>query len=172
MPSNALLRWQNDRLPRLNALDAQVAATLAVVPPPTLAEENLRALVALLCARFQGFCRDLYSEATDIVAGKVPAHFSVVVQRQFVAQIQLGTGNPTLQTLTRDFDRFAIDLKALLDVNPANVLRLNHLALLNKWRNFVVHHGVIAPPGPSLDIAMVRTWQTSCGELAVELDQI
>jgi hypothetical protein len=172
MPSHALRRWQNLRVPRLNAFDAQVAATLAVVPVPDLAEENLRGFVALLSAHFQGFCRDLYTEATDVIVGAVPPSLQAIVQRQSMAELKLGVGNPTLQTLTHDFNRFVIDLKALLDANPANVLRLNHLALLNRWRNFVVHHGVTAPAGPPLSLAMVRQWQASCDELAAELDQI
>src|SRR5579859_5769801 len=142
MPSHAQLRWQNERVPRLNEFAVQVASTFALVPVPKLAEENLRGFVALLCAHFQGFCRDLYTEAIYIIGGAVPAHLQTFVQRQSMAELKLGTGNPNLQTLTLDFNRFGLDLKALLDANPANTLRLNHLALLNKWRNYVVHHGV------------------------------
>ncbi len=54
MPSAALLRWQADRLPRLTEIDAHCAATLAITPPPTLTDENLRGYVMLLSAHFQG----------------------------------------------------------------------------------------------------------------------
>lgn len=168
MPSHSLLRWQTDRVPRLNALDAQVASGV----PSALTDENLRALVAMLCAHFQGFCRDLYTEATLAVVRVLPTSLSAVAQAQFLAQIGLGTGNPNLQTLNRDFVRFGIDLKAELDRNPANVLRLNHLALLNQWRNFIVHHGVQAPPGLSLVLSMVQGWQGSCDGLATELERV
>lgn len=168
MPSNSLLRWQTDRVPRLNALEGQIAAAA----PSVLTDENLRAVVAMLCAHFQGFCRDLYSEATLAFVGALPGPLGAVAQGQCLAQIGLGTGNPNLQTLTRDFGRFGIDLRAELDRNAANVLRLNHLALLNQWRNFVVHHGVFAPAGPPLALPMVQTWSGSCDGLAVELDRI
>src|SRR4051794_13214417 len=40
MPSVSLLRWRNDRMPRLTELDVQAAASLALVPPqPNLVEE-------------------------------------------------------------------------------------------------------------------------------------
>lgn len=168
MPSYSLRRWQTDRLPRLSALEGQVAAT----PPSTLADENLRALVAMLCAHFQGFCRDLYIEAAESVVRTSPAHLTGVVRKQFLAQMVLNTGNPNLQTLDRDFDRFELDLKAELNRVAGNALRLNHLALLNQWRNFVVHHGLTAPAGSSLALPAVQAWLVSCGELATELDRI
>lgn len=168
MPSNSLLRWQTARVPRLDALEGQVAAAA----PSVLTDENLRALVAMLCAHFQGFCRDLYSEATEAVVRALPPAFGYVTRTQFMAQIGLGTGNPTLQTLVRDFDRFDIGLRTALDADPANGLRLNHLALLNQWRNFVVHHGLTPPPGPALTFPTAQSWLASCDGLASELDRI
>ena len=168
MPSNSLLRWQADRLPRLSALEAQVASA----PPSALADENLRAMVAMLCAHFQGFCRDLYTEGALRVTLALPPQFQSLVQRQSMSELKLSTGNPNLQSLTHDFNRLVGDVKALLDADPANVLRLNHLADLNKWRNYVVHHGVIAPPGPPLALAVVQAWQASCDGLAAAFDRI
>lgn len=172
MPSHTLRRWQNDRLPRLNAYSAQVAATFALIPVPVLAEENLRGFVALLSAHFQGFCRDLYTEATQLIATAAPAGLRRAIQSQSAAQIKLDSGNPNLQNLRADFDRFGFDLKAVLDANAANVVRLDHLAQLNKWRNYVVHHGVTAPAGPPLALPLVQTWRNSCNDLASELDGI
>ena len=168
MPSHSLLRWQSDRVPRLNALAAQVAGA----PPSALADENLRAAVAMLCAHFQGFCRDLYTEGAVRVTLALPVHFQSLVQRQALSELKLSTGNPNLQNLTHDFNRLVGDVRAPLDADPANALRLNHLADLNKWRNYVVHHGVVAPPGPPLALALVQAWQASCDGLATDLDRI
>src|SRR5437764_1450832 len=72
MPSAALLHWQNERMPRLNEIDTQCAASLAQARPnPRLVDENLRGYVVLLSAHFQGFCRDLYVESSQIIASKV-----------------------------------------------------------------------------------------------------
>ena len=107
MPSHALLRWQTDRVPRLNALAAQVATA----PPSALAEENLRASVAMLCAHFQGYCRDLYTEGAQRMTLALPAEFQSLVQRQSMTELKLSTGNPTLQSLTHDFNRLVGDVR-------------------------------------------------------------
>ncbi|HZW31677.1 MAG TPA: hypothetical protein VFF52_13270 [Isosphaeraceae bacterium] len=72
MPSKALRDWQNERMPRINAIDALRVACLAQVPPnPDLVDENLRGYVLLLSAHFQGFCRDLYVVSSQVIASKV-----------------------------------------------------------------------------------------------------
>lgn len=172
MPSNALLRWQTDRVPRLSAVEAQCAATLAVVPPTTLADENLRGFVVLLSAHFQGFCRDLYSESSQVIAAAVPPTVQPIAQRQFAAALRLAHNNPTLDTLKADFGRFGFDLPTELNAVAVPPIELNHLALLSRWRNDVAHHGVTAPPGGPLSPAMVRSWQQSCDALATALDGI
>src|SRR5208337_1092080 len=82
MPSLALLRWQNERMPRLGEVDNQCAATLALVPLPKLADENLRGYVMLLSAHFQGFCRDLHTECIQIVTAAVAPAMQLMIQSQ------------------------------------------------------------------------------------------
>jgi hypothetical protein len=54
-------------MPRLNEVDAHCAAVLALVPPnPAFLDETLRGFVLHLSAHFQGFCRDLYTECSQI----------------------------------------------------------------------------------------------------------
>jgi hypothetical protein len=86
MPSTSLLRWQTDRMLNLEGLDIQCATSLSLTPPnPRLADENLRGYAVLLSAHFQGFCRDLYTEASQIVALKVRKSLSLLVQAQFAS---------------------------------------------------------------------------------------
>ena len=55
MPSASLLEWQTERMPRLDEIDTQCAASLARAQPnPRLVDENLRGYVVLLSAHFQG----------------------------------------------------------------------------------------------------------------------
>ena len=123
MPSASLVRWQTDRMPRLQQIDLQCAACLAAVPPnPHLIEENLRGYVVLLSAHFQGFCRDLYSEATLVIVSKVRRALRGVLQEQFSANRKLEHGNPSLQHLKGDFERFGFTLNLATD--PANGPRL------------------------------------------------
>lgn len=173
MPSASLQRWQNDRMPRLTEIDTQCGASLAMVPPNvTLVEENLRGYVVLLCAHFQGFCRDLYSECAQIVVSKVRRSLQTLIQDQFTEHHALDHGNPNMDNIARDFNRFDMDLKANLDADPANVPRRQHLALLNQWRNVAAHQGTKLPAGGPLTLGSLRIWRVSCDELATALDKI
>src|SRR5215471_19634198 len=124
MPSAALLRWQNERMPRLGEVDAQCATSLRRAPPrPALVEENLRGYVLLLSAHFQGFCRDLYTECAQVVVSRVRTRLQHLIQPQFLAHMKLGHGNPNLQNLRDDFERFGfvLDLAAADPCNPARL---------------------------------------------------
>jgi hypothetical protein len=173
MPSASLQRWQHDRLPNVTEVETQCAASLALVPPnPRLAEENLRGFVVLLSAHFQGFARDLYTEAAQIVTSKVRPSLQMLMQAQFRAHRALDHGNPTAENIARDFDRFGFNLRAELTADPANVLRLQHLAHLNQWRNVAAHHSPTLPPGLPLTLTALQTWRQTCHELALALDGI
>jgi hypothetical protein len=168
MPSTALQTWQNDRLPRLAHIDAQCAVSLATVPPnPHLVDENLRGYVILLSAHFQGFCRDLYTEGAQVIASKTRPSLRLLIQTQFTTKMKLNHGNPNVENIREDFERFgfALDLAA----NPANVPRLAHLAALNRWRNIAAHHGKV-PAGVPLNLPLLQAWRISCDGLATSLD--
>jgi hypothetical protein len=157
-------------MPSIREIDAQCAASLALVPPnPRLAEENLRGYIVLLIAHLQGCCRELYTESTQVVVSKVRATLRPLFQAQFTAHLGLDHGNPNLHNLRKDFGRFGFVLNLAAD--PANPIRLQHLSELNEWRNIVAHHGVIPTSGLPT-ILDVRNWQASCDGLAVSLDGI
>jgi hypothetical protein len=172
MPSASLLRWRNDRMPRLGEVDAQCATSLAHVPPsPTLVDENLRGYVLLLSAHFQGFSRDLHTECGQVIVSRVRATLQDLIQGLFRAHRRLDHGNPTYQNLREDFERFGFTLD-LPAADPANVLRLTHLAELNRWRNVAGHHGEIPTDLPALTLPLLQAWRISCDGLATSLDEI
>lgn len=173
MPSASLTHWTADRLPRLGDLDGQSAASFAAVPPnPRLADENLRGYAVHLSAHFQGFCRDLYTEAADVVVSKVRMSLREVFWAQFDAGRRLDHGNPTLANLEADFNRFGLQLRPALHADPANALRLNHLALLNTWRNIAAHQAAPPPGLGPLTLPALRAWRGSADGLATALDRI
>jgi hypothetical protein len=156
-------------MPRLQQIDLQCAASLAAVPAnPHLIDENLRGYVVLLSAHFQGFCRDLYTEATHIIIAKVRPSLQALIQDQFTAHRKLDRGNPTYEHLKEDFQRFGFVLDLRRD--PANPPRLNDLSALNKWRNVAAHQGTTAPAGIPLVLPSLRAWRASCDGLATSLD--
>jgi hypothetical protein len=157
---------------RLDEVDAQCAATLTLAPPRlNLVEENLRGYVLLSTAHFQGFCRDLYSECAQTVVSKVRASLQALIQAQFKAHRKLDHGNPNLQSLREDFERFGytFDLTA---ANPANLPRLHDLAILNRWRNLAAHHATVPASLPPLNLRSVQAWRNFCDGLATSLDDV
>ncbi len=170
MPSTALQNWRNDRMPRLMHIDAQCAAALAaVLPNPELVDENLRGYVLLLSAHFQGFCRDLYTEGVQTVVSRVRPTLQMLIQFQFTTKMKLNQGNPNIQNIREDLERFGFTLH--LEADPANVPRLANLAALNRWRNIAAHHGKV-PVGASLSLPLLQAWRLSCDGLATALDAV
>src|SRR5258708_36444542 len=105
MPSVALIRWQNDRLLRLNEVDSHCEFVDALVPPNlTFLDETLRGFVLHLSAHFQGFCRDLYTECTQICIAAMPSGLQATAQPQFSAHLALEKGNPSYNNIKKDFD--------------------------------------------------------------------
>ena len=174
MPSTSLLNWRIVRLPNLAHIDAQCVACVAAAPPnPALIDENLRGYVLLLSAHFQGFCRDLYTESSQIIVSKVkrPA-LEILFQAQFSAQRELDHGNAHFGNIVKDFNRFGFAMKPALNALPgSNPLKLD-LHNLNEWRNAAAHQNAVFPAGGPLSVPMIQGWRNSCGTLATALDTI
>lgn len=172
MPSASLRQWRNDRMPRLNQLDAQCAAVVAVAAPNAqLIDENLRAYVTALSAHFQGYCRDLYTECAQIIASKVRPTLQLLIQAQFTAHRKLDHGNPNVKNLKEDFERFGFTLD-LAAADPANPARITHLGELNTWRNVAAHQGTPTAAAGQLLLPRLQAWRISCDGLATSLDEI
>jgi hypothetical protein len=171
MPSASLQHWQNERLLRLNEVQAQLAAFQVLVPPnQRLTEESLCAYIVLLSAHFQGFCRDLHDESALTISTRVRRSFQPIVQAQFTSNLALDHGNPNLHNLRKDFERFGFRME-LAAADPGNPVCLQDLAELNTWRNVVAHHETVPPSGlPAY--ADLQGWTDSCNGPAVSLDRI
>jgi hypothetical protein len=172
MPSAALTEWQTIRMLRLAQIDGQCSSIVGLVPPnPDLLDESLRGYVMLLSAHFQGFCRTLYSECSQICAAAVSADFKATIQAQFTAALQLGKQNPSLKTVQADFERFGFKLK-FPAIHASQITDLDHL---NHWRNTAAHQRLSPPPPPipvALVLASIQRWRASCDGLTTALDAI
>lgn len=169
MPSRALGIWDGERVPRLALLERQCESGAA---HPLLLQENLRALVVSLSAHFQGFCRDLYSEAAQVIASKVRTSLQAVVQDQFTTGLKLDRGNATLPNVVEDFRRLGFEVKKELHESLADEpewhLRLHQL---NEWRNAVAHQ-LKDPTAPILDSKALRLWRENGDRIVHALDRI
>jgi hypothetical protein len=159
----------------LFALPGAVAPAAPGAPPAAaLAQESLQGYVMLLSGHFQGFCRDLYTECTQICAAAVPAGLRTTIQAQFAAELKLNTKNPTVENIRKDFERFGF-LLDLVGADPGNRARITHVGHMNYWRNAAAHQKASPPPAgvPAvLSLADIQAWRASCDGLSKSLDDI
>lgn len=171
-PSQALQHWNSTRHSKLDKVEAQCAWAQGQAPPdPELIDEHLRAYATLLSAHFQGFCRDLYTEASFKVVVRIrQSLLRPIVQAQFAAGLKLEKANPTLDAIAEDFGRFGIaQLKFAIGVGPPAEVHKSRLTALNKCRNKCAHG---EPVIPELLLPNIQAWRISCNWLASRLNAI
>ena len=170
-PSQALTDWNASRRSRLDKVEAQCVWAAGIAPAdPELLNEHLRAYVTLLSAHFQGFCRDLYTEASFRVLDWIKrVRLRPILQAQFKTALKLEKANPTLDTLAEDFSRFGIDLRAKIGTAPPADTHKGRLKIMNGCRNKCAHG---EPAVPELSLSNIQDWRTSCNWLATRLNDI
>ena len=84
-------------------------------------------------------CSGSFCRMHQVVASKVRHSLRLLVQRSSVP-LNLDHGNPTIDNIAADFDRFGFNLLMAAKAHPSFVIRREHLRQLNKWRNAVAHH--------------------------------
>ena len=173
MPSRALQRWKNDAQ---NALDEIEDAHRAVGGGgrgrrfATLQVNH--AYVTLLSSQFQGFCRDLHTEAVDVVVGAVlPPVLGPIIQNVFVQGRKLDQGNPNPGNLGSDFGRLGMAFwPAVIALSAQNAARQAKLETLNTWRNAVAHQDWSRVGVSKLRLNHVQAWRSACRALATQFD--
>jgi len=177
MPSDALVAWQTERMPRLQMVEADCLHLEALhAADPSRVQVFIRSYAVLLSAEFQGFCRDLHDECAGRLVDSVsPLPLQDVLRSQCVHKRKLDTGNATPDNLRDDFNRYQFDLwAAVLALDHGHDARKNRLVLLNMWRNAIAHHDYDPSKlgGPTLAIPQVRDWRTDCDVLATAFDAV
>ena len=178
MPSDALLAWQTDRMPRLQKVEDDCIHLEALHPADAgRVQEFIRSYAVLLFAEFQGFCRDLHDECAEKFVDSVnPAPLRDVLRSQCVFRRKLDTSNPNPDSLREDFARYGFDFWVdVLAADPAHAARKNRLTTLNTWRNAIAHHDFDpAELGgtTTLTIPHVRYWRTDCDVFAIVFDVV
>src|SRR3954454_4199423 len=129
MPSQSYATWITTRVLALDEIEAAHAAVGGVGPGRRYATQQInQAYTVLLSSQFQGFCRDLHSEAVDHVcrqaaAAGADARLDLLRIRLTTAR-KLDTQNPSPGNLGSDFGFFDFNLwDALQRLNPANAQR-------------------------------------------------
>lgn len=179
--SRAYMAWCSGRageLDRMEGVHSQITGSGA--GRRWDAEHLNGAIIARVVAEFQGFCRDLHDEAVDHVvscSGINDPGLLALTRAAFIRGRDLGTGNPTWNSLKNDFQRLEMSLQVDLDArfkrSPDWRKRLGEAIYA---RNAVVHADEIkllkCRKRGDLTLRRARTWRSSLGALASGMDRV
>jgi hypothetical protein len=180
MPSGALRAWEGERADRLDELE-EIHRRLTGTAPGRrwLTEQLNRAYVVALASQFQGFCRDLHSEAAALVASRARANVRALFEATLILGRHLDRGNATAGNLGSDFARFGFDLwPTVYAADSRGVRRREMLDQVMAWRNAIAHDSplsthaeeVVGETRPTLTWG--RKWRRGLGALAVSMDDV
>jgi hypothetical protein len=175
MPSNSLRLWRTSRRRELDEVEGAHGSVGGTGPGRRSATLQLNYSYALLLsAHFQGFCRDLHTEAAEYLARWLTAStFQDVVRNLFSSNRRLDTGNPNPGNLGHDFNRLGLRFwDDVIALSPRNAARRDRLEELNAWRNAIAHQDFSRVGARSLRLAQVRRWRASCDRLADSFDRV
>jgi hypothetical protein len=129
------------------------------------------AYAMLVSSQFQGFCRDLHTEAVDVlVSAARPAKLGSLLQAVMIQGRKLDQGNPNPSHLGADFSRLGMPFWQQVNALSArNAARQTQLEELNSWRNAIAHQDW-TKVGPDLRLSTVKTWRANCAVLAKAFD--
>lgn len=110
MPSNSLQNWNTTRVSELNEIRSAHQRIGGGRRGRRYATQQINhAYTMLLSSQFQGFCRDLHSEAVDhIVRSVAPAAVQSVLRAEFTLHRKLDRGNPNPGNIGSDFNRLGL----------------------------------------------------------------
>ncbi len=176
MGSRALNGWKTDAQTALDEIEAAHKAVGGSGRGRRYATLQVNhAYVTLLSSQFQGFCRDLHTEAVAVVVGSLaPPVMRPIVQNLFVQGRKLDQGNPNPGNLGSDFARLGLAFKpALLAQSARNADRMAALEELNEWRNAVAHQDWNKVGGSKIIwLKTIQGWRRNCRALASQFDAV
>jgi hypothetical protein len=174
MPSAALHIWNTDRRATLDEIEQAHRAVGGIGPGRRYATLQINhAYTVLLSSQFQGFCRDLHTEAAEIITGTLPLPLQPLMRDGLLRDRRLDRGNPSPGNIGEDFSRFDVRVwPAVYLLDARNRRRNQLLEQMNLWRNAIAHQDFTRLGGMAIQLRQVRQWRNTCQTLAVDLDEI
>jgi hypothetical protein len=174
VPSNALTRWNTVARAALDEIEDAHRAVGGTGRGRRYATLQVNhAYATLLSSQFQGFCRDLHTQAVAVIVAVVGlAPLRPVIQTALVQGRKLDAGNPNPGNLGSDFARLGMQFwPAVNALDHRNPGRQQSLETLNKWRNAIAHQDWTNVGNANLRLAQVRHWRSACVALADGFDR-
>lgn len=181
MASQALAIWRTDSSQNLDELVAAHASVGGTAPGRRYATDQLNAsLIVQVAAHFQLFCRNIHSEAAQVLVSAAPRAYRSMLRVAFTNRRGLDRGNASAETISGDFARFDLDIWAAAIADSSLALtRRTRLEQLNTWRNAIAHqdfvfssHQQALLSGTSLTLPWARRWRSGCNGLARAFDRV
>lgn len=176
MPSNSLGLWNQERCVALDEIENAHKQVGGTGRGRRFATQHINyAYAMLVSSHFQGFCRDLHSEAVDhIVRSVQPASLHGALRAEFMLHRKLDQGNPNPGNIGADFNRLGLKFWDSVRANSKwTTGRAAHLEALNIWRNAISHQDFDPQKLPGkINLARVQRWRKACGELAHTFDSV
>lgn len=178
MASRALVFWRTERSAQLDEIEAAHAAIGGVGRGRRTATQQINhAYAVLLCSHFQGFCRDLHSEAVDHLSQAIrPASLRSMLRSEMLHARKLDRGNANAGNIGHDFGRLGIPIWPAARARSTRTdARREKLDLAASWRNAIAHQdftGEHVHAGGSLRVQVVRGWRTALDALSSTLDVV
>jgi hypothetical protein len=176
VPSAAYKRWSQDRQHDLDEFEAAHRAVGGGGRGRRYATQQINhAYTVMVSSQFQGFCRDLHSEAVSFLERSTAPQ--LVAQTFGLVMMQgrkLDAGNPNPGNIGSDFARFGMNLwTEVAALDTRNRDRQRALDELSEWRNAIAHQDWSKVGGsPSLSLPTVRRWRSTCRQLAKSFDRV
>ncbi|MHB1808615.1 MAG: hypothetical protein ACYCU0_04885 [Solirubrobacteraceae bacterium] len=144
-----------------------------------------------MASQFQAFCRDLHTEAADVVAHAISAFGAAgLIDSAAAANIafialtrgrQLDRGNANPGSIAADFKSFDLDIWQQASRRDKRTVGRQHtLDQLNIWRNAIAHQDFDFNAG-QLDVlggrsrvglTEARAFRAACNQLAASFDEV
>ncbi|WP_142928057.1 hypothetical protein [Mycobacterium marinum] len=182
MPSDALIRWQDERSAVLDSLEAIHEQVTGKRRGRQTATEHLNlALFVRLAAEFQGYCRDLHDDAAIVIADSLADEYAAripVLLSALVRGRKLDVGNAGPGNIGNDFANLGMSLwPDVCERYRAWGPKWNQvLERLNKVRNAIAHSDAAALDEVKrlqpLTLATFRRWRGSLNTAASGFDKV
>lgn len=178
MPSRSLHTWLGATQKKLDELEHVHVMVGGHGPGRRVTTQQVnQAYAVFLASQFQGFCRDLHSEASNQIAdAALPPSLRSLMRALLINGRKLDMGNPNPGNLGSDFGRFGMALWDQVKVNDKrNEVRRKDLEKLLAWRHAIAHQDFDRTKlsgKKSLTLGDVRKWRSACTALAQQFDLV
>lgn len=178
--SRAFREWKSTRQEQLDELEqAHTAMGGGKVGRRWLTTQVNNAYVIAIAAQFQGFCRDLHTEAALAITEHLPVHLQPLTAGALTSRRALDRGNAFPAKIGEDFRLLGIELWKKVEVKGKTyVKRRERLEILILWRNCLAHEAPMSianqekTAGTKPVKRFAREWRKNCAVLASSFDRV